>query len=192
MSENTRHGESLLQALRLVDEALGDIGKMIEALDEAMGKNDWHPTHKNKATNWLSNTLSPDQWLIPAVYRIYAPQPKPKRAKKIAAVCVMLFPPEGAFSEPMCLMIAARYPKARAYDKIWGDWDYDGNGSDGVLEFLAEKSGPQRLTKALLADRLFPEAEDGLAFAVPLFEIDGTDALRSKIVDPLLEAVEKC
>jgi len=63
--------------------------------------------------------------------------------------------------------------------------------SDKLTEYLLDKDGTQPILDGLLQKNLFPGAEKGLAFTVPLCDLSDIQALHNKIVHPLLEAANK-
>jgi len=183
-------GQSVLEAVRLVRGIHKDVCTMITSLDAHMNEKGWYPTEKSRVTNELWHGLDRDVWLITAVYRIYKPHPDSAETQKVAAIVVDFDPPQG-YAEPVCLLLAARFPKPRKCKNIWDEWDAYANGQ--VLSFLSVsgKDGVQKLEKQRLNDRLLPGADAGSAFVVPLCDINGEVDLESKVVRPLLGAVNE-
>jgi len=199
MSEKESLGQSIVQAIKFLGHVYEDIGTMVNNLDEAMEKKGWVPTHTNRVSDLLSNSLDPDQWLLPAVYRHYAPYSSGSAGKKVkktsamVAILVSLLPPK-THDEAVCLLTAVRFPKPKAYSEIWDERDSGDDepcGSDRLTEYLAGKDGAQPIPDELLQNDLFAGAEAGVAFLVPLCSLTDAQSLHNKIVAPLLQEANK-
>lgn len=194
MNQTITLGQSVLQAMRFMADVYKDIWAMLRALDESMEKKDWYPAKKyrNKVSAFLSNALDdPGCWLMPSFYRLYGPQPNSRKAKKVLAICVNLFPRE-IYDEPMCILLGAKFSGLRDFTDMWENWDSgaDTGGSDRVLAMLNNRKGVQELDGDLLHHSLFPEAVSGFAFAVPLCSLNDIQSLESNVVTPLITAAD--
>ncbi len=191
MSGKPSLGQSIVHAVKFLRQVHADIATMINELDEAMEKRGWMPTHKNRISEWLDNSLDPELWVQLWMLRLYAPSGKKAKAtKRVLALVVHLLPPK-THDEVVCLIMAVRFPRPKAYSEIWHELDSgDGEpyGSDRLTEFLVGKVGTQSIPNKLLQKDLFPGAEIGVAFTVPLCSLTDVEALHNRVVTPLLEA----
>jgi hypothetical protein len=198
MNEDHSLGHSIVQAIKFLWDVYGDLEMLIESLDEALEKEKWVPTHKNRVTDWLSNSLDADRWLLPAIYRYYAPQQPGgaahnlKQTTRVVAIVINLSPT--SHPEAACLVAAVRFPKPKAYNEIWDKLDASDDepcGSERVTEFLANKDGVQQIPEDLLRDDFFPGAEIGFGFTVPLCSLTNAQAAKDRIVEPILTEAKK-
>jgi hypothetical protein len=197
MRQDVSLGQSIVKAVKFLAKVYDDIGAMLKSLDEEMERRGWVPSH-NKVSGLLSNSLVPEQWLLPAMYRLYLLRPhggtgkKGRMAETVAAVVVNLSPETQ--DEAVCVLAAVRFPKPKSLSEIWDEWDspeFGSCGTDQLTAFLDGKDGAHSIPDKLLQDDLFPGAEVGIAFTVPLCGLTDTQALHRKVVEPLLEATRK-
>lgn len=186
MSQSITLGQSICQAVRFLEGIHRDAFTLLTTLDELMQKEGWYSTEKGKVSDDLSNALTADKWVIKSLYRIFAPQRRVTNTDRAVAIHVEFDPPN-AYDEPLCLLIAARFPTPTSYDDIWNHWDR--SGSERVLRYLAVNKGVQALDQQLLHQDFLPQANKAAAFCVPLCDLDGINAVKDKIVTPLLQTV---
>ena len=188
MNQSITLGQSVRQAVEFLRGIHRDVHKMVMTLDEQMDRKGCRPPKSSRVSDDLSNGLGIDRWLIESVYRIYSPVAISDRFHKIdtiAAIEVEFLSPD-AYDEPVCLLLAVRFRQPRPYADMWDNWEK----SDRALTLLTDTRGMQRLPPDVLHDGMFPHAAAGSAGVVRLCELADVDLLKSKVVQPLLDAYE--
>jgi len=180
-------GQSLKCAVDLVLSVHRDVYSMIAELDKMMRDRGWtRPLKDSRVTSGLSNGFGPDYWLLQNLYRIY--WPKRETAENISNIVAMeiRFRLGAEFDEPMCLVAAAKYQKPTSYEEIWDGWHRE--VEDNIFSNLSLVREPQEINTRILNDRFLPGTISGVGYLIPLCDLSGIDALKSKIIDPILTA----
>jgi hypothetical protein len=176
-------GEDIVSAQKFLRSIHSQTANLIETLDSIMASHGWAPRYRN-VTDGIGPALKAgDNWLMNYLYRIYSHN---VASKDHLVGLIIEFEPSfaGNFSEPVCLAFAARFnPLIKPIN--------DDDGWIDETDVLTVLEGKKSVTEVAEQNhRLFyPEATTLWGFLIPLCDLHSESDLRTRIVDPLLEAL---
>ena len=171
-------GEDIVAARKFLGCVHSQVANLLESLDTVMASHGLNPRSRNVSSG-IGPQLNSDHWLVNYLYRFYSPN---IAARVVGVVIYFDSWDEYGIKEPMCLAFAASFSTPQK-DDYYED-------STPVLAALRDK---QSISPVADKDHrtFFPNATSLLGCVIPLCELHTEHDLRTRIVDPLLEALRK-
>jgi hypothetical protein len=177
-------GAPVVESVRYLNRIHDDVYSLLTTLDEKLDALGWEPIEKNRVSYELGNGLDAHAWLLSSLWRFYVPRHEQSSTRLIAFE--LRLDPGPSMDEPILLVLVARAKASRSLRDVWASWA----DADKLLEFASGQTGPVAVPPEILqAEKLAPSAEQGVALCVPLFDLNGTDALEKRVVQPALKIV---
>jgi hypothetical protein len=173
-------GRSVTQAVRFLSLFYQDVALMLSALDRLMAERGWEPTEKTRCSDWLSNGIKSERWVLKEQFRCYVRPSVHKTFQDLVAFAI-LYDPRALFDFPVLLVAAACFASAVASEVIPNHW----HPKEPLLKALAAKPAQHLLSAEQVASFL-PKANRVSAFVVPLCDLTGAEALENRCIGPIL------
>lgn len=184
MSDQPTLGTAVVKATQFLRTIHRDTQLLLDTIDEMLGQRGWMPTEKGRISSELGNGIH-DTWAIGGCYRFFVPKGHSDGSTRVVGFYIAFLPPS-CWEHAICLAMAAHLAEPKSLKDLWDEWEEEGESR--VLQWLAGKVGTQEIPTNLLTNQLFPSGLRGVGLVVSLEKLTDPNAVRSELVDPMLDA----
>ena len=166
------------QAIRFLRQFYKDLAAMIKTCDQLLGAKGWQPPHVSKIAD-VSNSLEKhNRWTLTWLLRIYVRS----NGGTHEAIGILPVLELKGLDQAVCLVVRGQFAKPQTHKRIWDNWQ----DATPIIHYLMEHPDAPEVPLEVLRQGAMQQAVSGRAFLVPLAELVDRDAVRERLVEPLL------
>ncbi len=192
MNEATEEGQKINTLIEETKKFYRNLALLLESAEDLLGNEQWESASAGNQV-WINSSTSlksPDLWFPKEVFRFFKNENRPN---VLVFICVLLDPRDEGyerFPEPLVSATWFDYGKESVTDSSWEPWY---SRWHMYLPFRYREWIQQEVSDLPERERKRHDYkfERVRSLVVPLAGIANAESLRSDIIDPLLEDIEK-
>lgn len=180
--------KAIRQATVFLEQVHEDVYSLLTSLVDMLGRDGWCVAYNGRVSWDLGCKLESDWWVLPDAWLLFLPQAcKDMNSDRFIAVACHFTQLEGTIHDYATFTASAiRCPNKLSADALWYDWEPHAEVYSACLGKNAFVALP--LSKFTRKLRLEAKAS---TIMLPLSDLTEANALRTKIVEPLLAEEKK-